>query len=356
MPDSSLPGRLGNPDLNFLEDPRLDHRIRAALEGVTMPGDLIDVPDLSATYEDIVDYVSALEEAFAVAHPVMEALMPKFDTVQSVETTTGADGNEIPLYIHLPKERAEPGPCIVHIHGGGMVMMMAKDPNFRRWRNAIAQRGIPVIGVEYRNGAGELGNHPFPAGLNDCATAVQWVYENRADLGVNSIVISGESGGGNLSLATTLKASKEGWLEKISGVYAMCPYISGRYADPPAELKSLDENDGYGMSRSMLSLMPGAYTPNRDDLANPLAWPYAASVEELSGLPPHVISVNELDPLRDEGLVYYRKLMAAGVTAMARTVHGTQHAGDLGFPDIAPDVYDETLSSLCRFAESVRPE
>jgi hypothetical protein len=41
---------------------------------------------------------------------------------------------------------------------------------------------------------------------------------------------------------------------------------------------------------------------------------------------------------------------------MARTVHCTQHAGDLGFPDIAPNVYDETLSSLCRFAESVSHE
>jgi hypothetical protein len=75
MPDSSLPGRLGNPDLDFLDDPRLDHRIRAALEGVTLPGDLVDVPDLSATYQEIVDYVSALEKAFAVAHPVMEASM-----------------------------------------------------------------------------------------------------------------------------------------------------------------------------------------------------------------------------------------------------------------------------------------
>ena len=37
-----------------------------------------------------------------------------------------------------------------------------------------------------------------------------------------------------------------------------------------------------------------------------------ASASDLTGLPPHVISVNELDPLRDEGLAYYRKLLAAG--------------------------------------------
>jgi acetyl esterase/lipase len=47
-------------------------------------------------------------------------------------------------------------------------------------------------------------------------------------------------------------------------------------------------------------------------MKNPLAWPYWASQEELKGLPPHVISVNELDPLFDEGISYYRKLLHAG--------------------------------------------
>ena len=53
-----------------------------------------------------------------------------------------------------------------------------------------------------------------------------------------------------------------------------------------------------------------------------------ATDEELVGLPPHVISVNELDPLRDEGLVYYRRLVRAGVPAVGRMVVGTCHGGD----------------------------
>ena len=42
-------------------------------------------------------------------------------------------------------------------------------------------------------------------------------------------------------------------------------------------------------------------------------------------MPPHVISVNELDPLRDEGLDYYRRLLRAGVSAVGRMVAGTCH-------------------------------
>jgi acetyl esterase/lipase len=75
--------------------------------------------------------------------------------------------------------------------------MTAEDPNYILWRNSLADAGVVVVGVEYRNGAGRLGPHPFPAGLNDCASAVKWVDQNRSDLNISNIVISGESGGGN---------------------------------------------------------------------------------------------------------------------------------------------------------------
>ena len=58
-------------------------------------------------------------------------------------------------------------------------------------------------------------------------------------------MVSGESGGGNLTLATALKAKREGRLDRIDGVYAQCPYISGLYATQPPELPSLTENDEY---------------------------------------------------------------------------------------------------------------
>ena len=49
------------------------------------------------------------------------------------------------------------------------------------------------------------------------------------------------------------------------------------------------------------------------DSINPLAWPLFATIEDLNGLPPHVISVNELDPLRDERLLYYKKMLTLQV-------------------------------------------
>ena len=66
-----------------------------------------------------------------------------------------------------------------------------------------------------------------------------------------------------------------------------------------------------------------------------------------------MISVNQLDPLRDEGLAYYVKLAAAGVSAVSRTVNGTCHAGDCLFFDAIPDVVQATLRDIKGFADSL---
>lgn len=356
MPDSNpnLPGRLGNVEATLLEDERLDPRIKLAMELAGTLGDEVDALAADATLEECYDYCLAFEAAAEITHPAQLEMMPDFDDVeQTTEIIKGVDDNDITLYVHRPKKIPGPIPGVVHTHGGGMVLMTAQDPGFIRWRNTLAQMGMVVVGVEFRNGGGKLGNHPFPAGLNDCASAAKWAHENREALGISSIIISGESGGGNLSIATTMKAKQEGWLDAIDGVYACCPYISGAYADPPPELLSLTENNEYMLDCDQMSIMVRVYDPDLQHGSNPLAWPMQAPLEELVGLPPHIVSVNELDPLRDEGLVFARKLLAAGVSVVAKTVNGTPHAGDLMLPDVVPDIYTETARSVLGFAESL---
>jgi acetyl esterase len=210
-----------------------------------------------------------------------------------------------------------------------------------------------VVGVEFRNGAGKLGNHPFPAGLNDCMSGLQWTFDHKATLGISKIIVSGGSGGGNLSLAVCLKAKKDGGLEQIDGVYALCPYIYGAWAQKSTELPSLYENDDYLLNCNMMGMMATVYDPEHKNDNNPLCWPYYAKREDLQGLPPHVISVNELDPLRDEGLKYYQMLMAAGVRGYSRTVNGTGHGGDVIFRKALPDVYAATIRDIKGFADSL---
>ena len=353
MNNQNLPGRLGNPNLTAVEDPRIDPRVRAALEARALLPE-IEAPGAKATYEACLAFCEEFEKRAATFHPAQLSMMPDFTSIEEcIETIRGDDGNELTLYIHRPKDINGDLPCLVHTHGGGMVLMSAADPMFFRWRNSLSLTGVVVIGIEFRNGGGQLGNHPFPAGLNDCAAGVKWVSSNRKALGISTIVVSGESGGGNLSIATTIKALKEGWVNEISGVYAQCPYISGAYENPPPELLSLTENDGYTLSCEMMAPLAKVYDPEGANRSNPLAWPLQATIDDLKGLPPHAISVNELDPLRDEGLAYYRKLLSAGIPATARTINGTTHAADQALADAIPEVFRASIESVSGFVKSL---
>lgn len=350
----NLPGRLGNPDLQLKDDPRADPRMLAAMApfGIDVFPPAASV-DADSAEDEIHEHCVEAEAGFGGLFAVFFDGMPERDVDRRTEIIEGVDGNDIMLYIHQPVDRDGPLPAIVHTHGGGMVLGSAADPNYVHYRDELAAAGLVVVGVEFRNGSGKLGNHPFPAGLNDCGSAIQWTHDNRESLGVSKIVVSGESGGGNLAIASALKAKRDGYLDIIDGVYAQCPYISGVYASGDPDLVSLVENDGYFLSGQMMGPLARIYDPTRENATNPLAWPYHADPSELEGLPPHVISVNELDPLRDEGLAYFRKLLAAGVSTVGRTVNGTCHAGDLLFAKFMPDVFAATVASVRDFAHSL---
>jgi acetyl esterase/lipase len=340
--------------MTLRDDPRADPRMITAMEPFGLADPPEDPPvDSDSPLDALLEYVSAAEEGFEGLFVALAAELPEVGGVaRSVEVIKGVDGNDVTLYIHRPAGD-EPLPGVLHLHGGGMVLLEAAGVAYGRWRDQLAASGIVVVGVEFRNGGGKHGPHPFPAGLNDCSSALRWVLDNRAALGISTLVVSGESGGANLTLATTLKAKRDGVVDQIDGVYAMCPYVSNGYASPPSELASLYENEGYFLSCRMLSVLAKAYDPSGEHASDPLAWPYYATRDDLSGLPPHVISVNQLDPLRDEGLAYYRKLLDAGVPAVSRTVNGTCHAGDLIFESALPDVRRATIADIKAFVDSL---
>jgi acetyl esterase/lipase len=350
-----LPGRLGDPDLTLRDDPRADPRMIASIGPIGLADRTPPQPvGLDTPIEQLHEFNTMVEVGYDLMFGALIAEMAPVDGVErSVEVIRGVDGNDITLYLHRPTDVTGPVPGIVHLHGGGMTILEASAAGYQRWRDHLAAQGLVVCGVEFRNASGKLGPHPFPAGLNDCTSALQWFASERDRLGVSTIVVSGESGGGNLTLATTLAAKRDGHLDLIDGVYAQCPYISNGYGAPPAELTSLVENDGYFLSCEQMAVMAMLYDPSGANATNPLAWPYHASVDDLVGLPPHVISVNELDPLRDEGLVHYRKLAAAGVRVAARTVNGTCHAGDCLMERSMPDVFHGTIRDIAAFARSL---
>lgn len=355
-PTTALPGRLGRPDSELRTDPRSDPRMIAALAPFGLDRAGAPPPfDRTAPRSAKLEYCTAAEAGFEAVFAALMVGLPEIEGLtHTTETIEGVDGNDITLHITRPADVSGPLPGVLHLHGGGMVILSAAGGAYVRFRDELAATGLVIVGVEFRNGGGVLGPHPFPAGLDDCTSALTWMAGHREQLGVSTITVAGESGGGNLTLATTLRAKRDGHLDMIAGVYAMVPYISGAYgwseADRARELPSLVENDGYFISCALSDMMVSVYDPDDAHGRDPLCWPYYATADDLAGLPPHVISVNEVDPLRDEGLAYYRKLLHAGVDATGRVVLGACHAGDIMFRTAIPEMYEATVHDIHRFA------
>jgi acetyl esterase len=260
------------------------------------------------------------------------------------------DGNTINLQVIRP-DTDETVACVYYIHGGGMASLSCFDGMYRGWGKLIAANRVAVVMVDFRNcvspsSVPEVA--PFPAGLNDCVSGFHWVLANAAALEVDParLVIAGESGGGNLTIATGLKLKRDGDIGLVKGLYALCPYIAGRW--PLPENPSSTENNGILLD---LHNNRGAmgYGIEAFNERNPLAWPSFATVEDVTGFPPTVVNVNECDPLRDEGINFYRLLLQAGVAARCRQMMGTMHATEI-FTIACPDVSRDTARDIAAFA------
>ena len=295
-------GRLADLECTLGSDPRSDPRMVKALAEFGLDGNFPEVPlTVDSPLEERLAFVAMNEDGVGAVLAAFGQAVPHVEGVTTATTTiTGEDGNDVTLYISRP-DRAGALPAVVHLHGGGMAIGSATDVGYMRGREYLAATGLVVVGVEFRNSGGKLGPHPYPAGLKDCAAGVRWVWANRSDLGVTHVIVSGESGGGNLTLTVAHQAKRQGWLDEIAGVYAQCPYISNRWHEAPDDLPSLRECDGYFINRQQLAVMGTIYDPTGEHARDATAFAGMATDEELVGLPPHVISVNELDPLRDEG-------------------------------------------------------
>ncbi len=338
------------------EDPRIDPRLRA------MFGAFPEQPKLTDTQSREALLAASNTEAARAQQAAMQPMMDAMDTeiiapsaglrISKETITSQPDGNRINLAIIRP-DSTEPVPCVVYFHGGGMAALSCFDGMYRAWGKIIAANGVTVVMVDFRNcltpsSVPEVA--PYPAGLNDCISGLKWTVAHAAELNIDPtrLIIAGESGGGNLTLAAALKLKRDGELNLIKGFYALCPYIAGKW--PDEKYPSSVENNGLLIDLHNNHGRMG-YGIEAFDARDPLAWPAFASDEDLRGLPPGVISVNECDPLRDEGIVFYRRLLAAGVAARCRQVMGTIHGTEV-FPIATADISRDTARDLAAFASA----
>ena len=81
---------------------------------------------------------------------------------------------------------------------------------------------------------------------------------------------------------------------------------------------------------------------------NVILSPGQGQEEDVKDLPKTFISVNERDPLRDEGINFYRLLRRADVESQCRVLSGTIHGTDIMVLS-CPEVSLETARSIAAF-------
>ncbi|MFL5256404.1 MAG: alpha/beta hydrolase [Rhodopila sp.] len=206
-------------------------------------------------------------------------------------------------------------PTLVYFHGGGWVWASV-DTHDRLVREYAAAGEVNVVSVDYSLSP----EAKFPAALEECAAVVRWLGSHGAEWGLDAmrLIVGGDSAGGNLALATALFLRDTGG-PSLRGVLANYPVCDSRL---DTESYRLFGHGEYGLSRERMAFYWSVYVPHDVDRLHPLAAPLRA---DLTGLPPVIVLLAELDVLRSEGEALIEKLRAAGVEVVHETYAGTVH-------------------------------
>lgn len=199
-----------------------------------------------------------------------------------------------------------PGAVVVYVHGGGFVLGDLEVAD-RPCRALAAASGATVVSVGYRLAP----EHPHPGPVRDCLAAVRWAR----GLG-ERLMLLGDSAGGALVAGVSMLLHDAG--EPLPARQVLLyPTLA-----PPTDTPSMVERaDGPFMTRRELEWFWGLYLHGAEP--DPLAAPLLAT--DLAGLPPTTVVVAELDPLRDEGRAYARRLGEAGVPVELVDYPGAVH-------------------------------
>ena len=219
----------------------------------------------------------------------------------------------IPLRLYRPSNGVLP--ALFYFHGGGWVVGDL-DTHDVVCRQIAVQAGVIVIAVDYRLAP----EHPFPAAVDDCWSAITWTAANAATLGIDSsrMAVAGDSAGGGLAAVMALMARRAG--PDLTFQVLVYPVTDLRAGSASYSTYA----EGYLLTRTMMRWYIAQYAPGADDIGDWRASPLLA--DSVAGVPPALVITAGLDPLRDEGEAYARRLEEAGVAVdyvcLGGMIHG----------------------------------
>ncbi len=211
---------------------------------------------------------------------------------------------EIPVRIYQPADVAatRPAPALVFFHGGGWVICNL-DTYDSLCRDLALAADCVVVSVDYRLAP----EHKFPAAADDAYAATVWVCDHSNELNIdpNRIAVAGDSAGGNLAAVVSLMARDRG---NPAIAFQVLIYPITDYSFDTESYQA--NSEGYFLTRMIMEWFWEQYLECPEDGTHPYASPLRA--DDLSNLPPALVTTAGFDPLCDEGRAYAQRLQAAG--------------------------------------------
>jgi acetyl esterase/lipase len=233
---------------------------------------------------------------------------------------TASDGATVALTWYRPSGAERSGSAALYLHGGGMIFGLEQigplyDLTVREY---VAASGVPMLVVDYRVAP----EHPHPTPIEDCYSALVWLAEHAADLGVDPtrLAVMGDSAGGGLAAGVCLMARDRGG-PAVAQQILIYPMLDDRPVTPNTDLQPFltwTYNDNITGWCALLG----------DNAGGEGVSPYAAPAraEDLAGLPDTYLDVGDLDVFRNEDIEYARRLGDAGVPTELHVYPGCPHA------------------------------
>ena len=219
--------------------------------------------------------------------------------------------------IYRPKGARGTLPVVMYYHGGGWVLG-SKNTHDRLVRDLVNRTNAAFVFVNYTPSP----EAQFPIPIEQGFAALKYVAEHgdELDLDTTRLAIAGDSVGGNMA-AVVAQLAKERKGPTIRYQVLFYPVTDGSMSQNSYK----EFADGPWLTAAAAKYFFDAYAPNKADRKTTMVSPLAATTDQLKGLPPALIIVDENDILRDEGEEYARKLLQAGVKTTAIRVLATIH-------------------------------
>ncbi|MEU5594662.1 alpha/beta hydrolase [Streptomyces sp. NPDC020298] len=231
--------------------------------------------------------------------------------------TVPAKAGDVRVRIVRPRNAVSPLPVVLYMHGGGWVLGNA-DTHDRLVRELANGTRAAVVFVEYARSP----EAHYPVAIEQGYATAQWIVREGAAHGLDPdrIAVAGDSVGGNMTAALTLLAKERGDVRFV--------HQSMYYPVTDADMDTKSYSDfatGYFLTADAMRWFWDAYAPDRARRDEITASPLKADLDQLAGLPPALVLVDEADVLRDEGEAYAARLRAAGVDVTTVRYDGITH-------------------------------